>query len=551
MASPGASGALVGKEREMPTTARIIARSLHTAGCRFAFGIPGGEVLTLIDALEEAGIRFVLAKHENAAGFMAEGAWHATGAPGVMVATLGPGVANGATAIANAWQDRVPLIVLTGCVDPVDEATYTHQVFDHRAFLKPVTKASLVAVDGAVDVVIERALALATAVPQGPVHVDVSVALAAASQPDPKPRRPRPAAPAAPAPGPILEEARQAFDRAERPLIIAGLEAVAEGAAPAVADFARRHGVPVVTTYKAKGVLPEDEPLALGGAGLSPKADRIILPVIAQSDCVLLAGYDPIEMRVGWRDPFGPDQMVIAFGGALERHGMHEASMSFVGDIAAGLAALGHGLAPRPRWTDGRATEVRETLRAEFAPPETWGPGAVFDTARRVLPADAVITADSGAHRILLSQMWRCMTPRTFLQSSGLAAMGCAVPIAAGYRLARQDRVTAAFVGDAGLEMVLGELATVRDLSLPVVIVVLVDESLALIELKQRRSGLPNRGVDFSGTDFPAVAAAMGGHGVWIDDAETLATELRAAQERDRFTVLACRIGRRAYDGTF
>ena len=105
--------------------------------------------------------------------------------------------------------------------------------------------------------------------------------------------------------------------------------------------------------------------------------------------------------------------------------------------------------------------------------------------------------------------------------------------------------------GDAGLEMGLGELATIRDLGLPVIIVVLVDESLALIEMKQRGSQRPNQGVDFGGTDFPAVAAAMGGHGVWIDDAEGLATEAAAALDRETFTLLACRIGRRAYDGTF
>ena len=102
--------------------------------------------------------------------------------------------------------------------------------------------------------------------------------------------------------------------------------------------------------------------------------------------------------------------------------------------------------------------------------------------------------------------------------------MGCAVPLAAGHALV-DARPTVAFVGDAGLEMGLGELATLRDLKLPVLICVLVDESLALIEKKQRGSQRPNLGVDFGGSDFPAIARALGGHGVWIDDAETLARE--------------------------
>jgi acetolactate synthase I/II/III large subunit len=127
--------------------------------------------------------------------------------------------------------------------------------------------------------------------------------------------------------------------------------------------------------------------------------------------------------------------------------------------------------------------------------------------------------------------------------------MGCAVPIAAGFKLARPDVPVIAFVGDAGLEMGLGELATLRDLGIPLLICVLVDESLALIELKQRAMQRPAAAVDFGGSDFPAIAAALGGHGVWIDDAEALASEAGLALGRSTFTVLACRIGKRAYDG--
>ena len=153
----------------------IVARRLHQAGVRYAFGIPGGEVVTLIDALDRVGIRFVLTKHENPAGFMAEGVWHIDGAPGVLIATLGPGVANAVNTVANAWQDRVPLIFLTGCVDPVEAARYTHQVFDHGALLRPVTKASLTLVDGAVDTLVDKAVAIALDDRPGPVHLDMPI----------------------------------------------------------------------------------------------------------------------------------------------------------------------------------------------------------------------------------------------------------------------------------------------------------------------------------------------------------------------------------------
>ncbi len=127
--------------------------------------------------------------------------------------------------------------------------------------------------------------------------------------------------------------------------------------------------------------------------------------------------------------------------------------------------------------------------------------------------------------------------------------MGCAVPLAIGRKLAEPERPVAAFVGDAGLEMFLGELATIRDLKLAIPIIVFVDQSLALIEVKQRGSKLPNLAVDFGATDFPAVAKALGGVGAWCRDRASLKRQLKAALKRDTFTLIAAVIGEKPYDG--
>lgn len=535
----------------MSNAADVIAKRLYEAGCRKAYGIPGGEVLTLIDALANAGIDFVLAKHENTAGFMAEGTFHATGALGVLVATIGPGVANATNVVANALQDRVPLIFLTGCVDAADASTYTHQVFDHCALLKPITKASFTATHGAVDVLIDKAVAIALDGQPGPVHVDVPIGVAAAEQPDrPAVCRARPS-PAAPAAGSDLDTARSWLSSAERPLMIAGVDVLSHGAADVVADFARSFQIPLITTYKAKGVLPEDHPLSLGGAGLSPKADELLMDLVATSDLIVLAGYDPIEMRTGWRDPWSADANVIEFSAVANTHYMHQARLSFIGDVGAGLTTLGSGSTPSATWSNAEYASIRRALRQAFSAGSEWGPAAVIATARQTLPRDTVATVDSGAHRILLSQMWECYAPQTLLQSTGLCTMGCALPLGMGFKLVEPERPVAVFVGDAGLEMVLGELATARDLKLPVVVVVFVDESLALIEAKQRRSGYDNRGVDFGGTDFPAIAEAMGGYGALVDNRNDLAREIQQALTRSTFSVIACDIGTKAYDGKF
>lgn len=531
------------------TGAELIARRLAQAGIRHAFGIPGGEVLALVEAFEAAGIVPILAKHENAAGFMAEGAWHATGAPGLLYATLGPGVANAVNVVANAQQDRVPLVFVTGCVDAAEAESYTHQVFDHQALLRPIVKASFRATAQTCEAVVEKALAVALSGRPGPVHIDVPISVAegpAQAGAHPAARLPIPAAPAE---GPALAAARAALAGARKPLIIAGLDIVNQGASAALAAFARRRGIPVVTSYKAKGVLPESDPLAIAGAGLSPKADRHLLPLIQAADLVLLAGYDPIEMRINWRNPFAAVTVVIDLVAEALPHGMHRSDHLIAGDVAAGLAALDSAPVAAGLWPGGEPARTRAALREAFASGGLWGPDLVFETVRAAAPSDSVITIDSGAHRILLSQIWRTDIPRAILQSTGLCTMGCAVPLALGYKLAAPSAPVLAFVGDAGLEMGLGELATARDLGLPVVIVVLVDQSLALIEMKQRSSQRPNAAVDFSGSDFPAVARALGGEGVWIDDAATLTREVEAALSRDMFTVLACRIARRAYDG--
>ncbi|MBT5266566.1 MAG: thiamine pyrophosphate-binding protein [Rhodospirillaceae bacterium] len=536
--------------------ADIIARRLAEAGCRHAFGIPGGEVLTLIDALELAGIEFRLARHENAAGFMAEGTHHMTGAPGILVATVGPGAANALNVAANALQDRVPLIILTGRVDAAEAITYNHQVFDHSAVFAPVVKASLTVPDTNIEALIDKAITIAMDGRPGPVHIDLPIIEAGRMHAARPPVKRSPISPSVPAPGPDLESAREWLAGAERPLIIAGMDILHHDASDALQRFARTFSAPVLQTYKAKGVLAEDDPLAISAAALSPLADTVLHPLIQAADLIVLAGYDPIEMRIGWRNPWNPEnQRVIEIAAAPNDHYMHHATISFVAHVGATLDvlsvdALSTNEAPNGNtWPDGEPGEAREKLAGVYGQNDAWGPAAIVETVRGALPRDGVVAVDTGAHRILLSQVWRSFEPRSIMQSMGLCTMGCAVPLAAGAKLAAPDRPVVAFTGDGGMEMILGELATLRDLGAPVVVVVFDDASLSLIEKKQREVGLANAGVDTQGTDFAAVAEAMGGRGVLCRDRESLATAVSEGLNSDGFTLCHCPIDRRSYDG--
>ncbi|MEM9725438.1 MAG: thiamine pyrophosphate-binding protein [Pseudomonadota bacterium] len=581
------------------TAAELVAARIAEAGCKHAFGIPGGEVLSLMRALDAAGVAFTLVKHENAGGFMAEGTHHAAAlsevapsevapseeassdeassdeassgsvaparTPGVLLATIGPGLANAVNAAANAKQEQTPLLILAGSVAPAEAASYTHQVLDQAALMREACKASISLADGAVDILIDRAVTLAMEDPMGPVHVDLPVSLADTAQPPARRYR-------APAPGPgrpDLAALRAAQDRlaaAERPVILAGMGAMQQDAGPALIALAEHLGAPVLTTYKAKGVIPESHPLSLGGHGLSPKSDGIVLPLLAAADCILSVGYDPIEMRAGWIDPFPPERH-IALLHAQAHHGMHGAGLALIGALPMALQALLDGFetgaGPRERsrtppkaagaWPCGRAAEARAALEAAFAPPPGWGPHQAFAAAQAASPAETIVTADSGAHRILLSQQWKTPAPRHLLQSAAFCTMGVALPLAMGVKRAAPERPVLAVMGDAGLEMVLGELATLRDWRVGgFCILVMVDESLSLIALKQERAGQAPLGVDFGGTNWPEVAAALGGVGAWADSADDVKHALHDgfAQER-RFSLIAARVAKADYDGAF
>ena len=530
--------------------ADLVARRLFEAGCRYAFGMPGGEVLTIVDALETAGIKFILCKHENNAGFMAEGVHHRDGAPAILVATVGPGAVNGVNVVANAHQDRVPMIVLTGCVDANEALTYTHQVLDHQAVFAPITKATFCLTPDGADIVADKAVGIATEGRAGPVHIDVPISVADAMVVAPKLRRKPKASPTVPAEGADLDKARTWLGAAERPVMIVGLDAIAEGAGPAIKSFCETFNVPIVTTYKAKGIVPEDHRLCLGGAGLSPLNDSHLLPFIQQADLILCAGYDPIEMRSGWREIWDPQEVnVIDIAAVPNTHYMHQASLNFVSSVGETLAILARGVTARDTWDDGQIEIIRAAVQGAFPTDAEWGPAAIVDECRRALPRTALATADSGAHRILLSQMWPCYEPRGLIQSSALCTMGCAVPMAIGEKLAAPDRQVVSFSGDAGMLMVAGELSTAAELGGNPIFVVFVDACLSLIELKQRQRQMSNAGVDFGHHDFAAIGKSFGGDGHTVGTRAELRAALDKAQKSDTFTVIAAVIEPKAYDG--
>lgn len=518
-----------------------MARVLAEAGVRYVFGHPGGEVAHFIEALRREQIPFILTRHEATAAFLAASWGELSGTPGVCVSTLGPGATNLLSGVAHAYLDRCPMIAITAQLATDRQIRATHQHLDLNRLYGPVTKASIrVAPDNAASAV-EHALYLATTERPGPVHLEVPSNVAAQVHTGPVRgvRRGNAGAPSAPS----VAEATELLTAARQPAILAGIGAVRCQASPALIRLAERLQVPVVTTPKAKGVVPEDHPLAAGVMDMTGEA--VVNDLLKEADLLLTAGFDVVELIKPWT--FSAPLIHVDTVPNVDQ--LYAATLEVVGNVAAALDALAEAAGPSA-WPAGRIAEHRRRLRAALAPrSDGLAPHTVMEIVRAALPRHGVVASDVGAHKILLGQVWTAYEPRTYLVSNGLSSMGTAIPAALAAKLCWPERPAVAIVGDGGLGMYLGEIETVVRLGVSLPIVVLVDGSLSLIKLGQVQRGYQPSGVDFQSPRLAEMALCFGASGVRV----TSPTETRAAIERalehKGVTLIEAIVDARAYTG--
>jgi acetolactate synthase-1/2/3 large subunit len=524
------------------TVAEVIARELATAGVSYVFGHPGGEVAHLMEALRREGVRFVLTHHEATAGFMASTWGELSGRPGVCLSTLGPGAANLLSGVSNAYLDRCPVLAITAQLATDREIRATHQRLDLRAMFAPVTKASLRLAPDTAATAVEHALYLATTERPGPVHLEIPSNVAA-----------QPAADAARgirfgdlgAPGaPSVVAAAGLLARARRPAILAGIGAPRSHATPSLIRLAEKLGAPVVTTPKAKGVFPEDHPLAAGVMDMTGEA--VVNELVREADLLVAAGFDVVELIKPWSF----DAPLIHVDTVPNVDQLYEAQVEIVGNVGSALDGLGQFAGGPSAWPDGRIAEHRRRLRAALEPRSRGlAPQTVMEIARAALPREGVVASDVGAHKILLGQVWQAYEPGTYLVSNGLSAMGTGLPGAIAAKLLWPDRPAMAIVGDGGLSMYLGEIETAVRLGLDLPIVVLVDGSLSLIKLGQAQRGYAAFGVDFAPPRFAEMAPSFGAKGVRVETAEATRAAIERALAEGGVSVIEAAIDAGAYSG--
>jgi acetolactate synthase-1/2/3 large subunit len=532
------------------TAAEELARWLSANGVTRLFGVPGGgSSLDIIESAARAGIPFTLARAENAAVIMAATTAELTGRPGAVLVTRGPGLASAINGLAHATLDRAPVLLISDGFTEAQRTFVTHQVLDQAALAAPVVRAAETSQGGDIGACLARLGAAMAGPCRGPALLEL--ADEAARKPAIAEAHARPAPPA-PAAEDAIVAARALLADARRPVIIAGLEA--REAATETRALAHAIGAPVLVTYKAKGVVADDDAL-FGGVFTGGAAEAALL---RRADLIILAGADPVEfIPQRWRY----DAPVIDI--ARFARGTHYVSPAVLveGDVGPALAALGaqaepvHGLgnALASDWTVEEIGHARAAwLKALANPgaPGRVGPERVVTLAAEACAAAGVAlraAVDAGAHMFSATTFWSTSEPNGVLISNGLATMGFALPAAIAAALAEPDRPAIAFTGDGGLLMCLGELATAAALRARVIVIVFNDAGLSLIALKKAGRELPEDSLAWAHPGFADVARGLGCAAVTVETEPGYREALAAALTEAGPTVIDVRIDPSGY----
>ncbi|XYQ54218.1 acetolactate synthase large subunit [Pectobacterium carotovorum] len=470
------------------TGAQLIVRLLEQQGITTVAGIPGGAALPLYDALSQSKtIRHVLARHEQGAGFMAQGMARASGRAAVCMASSGPGATNLLTAIADAKLDSIPLVCITGQVPSSMIGTDAFQEVDTYGISIPVTKHNYLVRDiNELPRVIPEAFRIAQSGRPGPVWIDIpkdiqNATIELSELPDVFPLDTPPAIPQQ-----EIERAAAMINAAQRPVLYLGGGIISGVAHEQAVQLAERSNLPTTMTLMALGTMPVDHPLSLGMLGMHAARSTNLL--LQQADLLIVLGARFDDRAIGKAEQFCPHASIIHIDiDPAELGKIRQPHVAINADVAQALDQLLPHIAPQQRdvW---RATVRGLQQEFPFSMPSADDPlshyGLVQATAQ-ALTDDAIITTDVGQHQMWVAQSYPLRRPRQWLTSGGFGTMGFGLPAAIGASLAEPDRTVVCFSGDGSLMMNIQEMATAAEEGLNVKIVLMNNQSLGLVHQQQ------------------------------------------------------------------
>jgi thiamine pyrophosphate-dependent acetolactate synthase large subunit-like protein len=510
---------------------------LETYGVDTVFGIPGVHTLDLYRGLAESKIRHVAVRHEQGAGFMADGYARASGRPGVCVLITGPGVTNAATPIGQAFSDSVPMLVLSSVNATTDLGKgrgRLHEITSQQAAMAPLTAFSRTVRDNA-----ELAPAMADAFAvfetkrPRPVHIELPLDLLSGAAPRPPAERER-SVPPQPDPAAIVEAAAL-IQSAKRPFVIAGGGASEAGAS--LHRIVERLGAPVAVTTAAKGLVPDSHPLCLG----CTLALRATQELLADADVVLAVGTELAETD-SWIDRLPIRGKLIRIDiDAYTLTRDYPPAVAIRADAATTLSALvaqlGDGAARGP--AAGALDGVRER-NASLGPLQRKH-ALVLDEVRKALPDDGIVASDMTQIAYTGVHYFPCRQPRTWYHPAGYGTLGYAMPAAIGAKLGAPQRDVVAIAGDAGFLFTVQELATAVELKLPIAILLWNNDALGQIAGDMVARGIPEIGVKQRNPDYLALARAFGARALRPRSLGALRGALKRALRADGPTLIEVR----------
>jgi acetolactate synthase-1/2/3 large subunit len=527
------------------TTARAVAALLAEAGIDRVFGLPGGEVLVLMDELRRAGVDFVLMRHEANAGIAAGVYGKLRRQPGVVVTTLGPGAANLMLPLSNSFLDQEPLLAISAQIPDDFPPAHTHQRLPLHDAYRSITRYSAKITADTVHDVVSRALAACMNRPFAAAYLTLSAREALKPTSDLVARSFQASGPRSAESLALhrteldsrahAREIAGLFARAQRPLVLIGL-----GIDPRNATRLRRWlnawNVPVAVTPKVKGIVDETGDNFVGVVG-GMAADDLMCDALRAADLLVGFGLDPVEIDKTWHAEL-PIHWVLEAPNVGE---LVPPGTPLV-DHAQFLDALS-GEPPPRTWNapfgdfqqKRRHLDKRPTTNDQ---PTTMWPGDIVRALADALPASTIVTTDVGSHKYLFGQFWPSREPETFWVSNGLSGMSYALSAAIGASLARPDVPVLAAVGDGGFSMNAQELETAERVGARFISIVLEDRSYSLIKLAQEGRTLDPYRTDFNPIDTVKMAEACGVDALRTTNPDELAAAARQAVQQRRSLVV-------------
>ncbi|MDO4953045.1 MAG: biosynthetic-type acetolactate synthase large subunit [Synergistaceae bacterium] len=539
---------------EKLTGAQILVKSLEAEKVSTIFGLPGGQVIPLYNALYDAKFNNILVRHEQAAAHAADGYSRASERAGVCIATSGPGATNLVTGIATAYMDSVPLVAITGQVPVTVLGTDAFQEADIIGGTMSFIKHSLqIHNPNDIPAVIKKAFYIASTGRPGPVLVDLPSNVQTAEGEFVWPRKL-----ALPGYHPDelnnldkLDEAVSSLEKAKRPVIYAGGGVLRSHASKQLSAIAKQLNAPVVTTLMGKGSLPESHPHVLGMAGMhgTPVSNR----ALQAADVILAIGTRLSDRTTGSAESFAPKAKIIHIDrDPAEVDKRIVTDIWLIGDAGKILGTLSKALTAkipeRKEWYTFLDKIKKKEPMPQQAFPGAVTPWQVLETLNEVTKGDITLTTEVGQHQMWAAQYFRVEEPNHFITSGGLGAMGFGFPAAMGAHFARPDRPVVCIAGDGSFMMNIQELDTCARYNIPVKVFVFNNSCLGMVRQWQELF-YDNR---YSSTlyprdpDFVKIAEGMGASGLRVEKPEQVEGAIEKALKIDGPVVVDFKIPQEA-----